>query len=102
MENNKNMVDPNNLEEWLLSNKVEVYKKSIEAANDLVTDNTITQKLMVEFSWEDEIYAKIYMKRSDVPNAMQKAIEYFVENELYEEAQIAKNINDQFYSKKLP
>ena len=42
--------------------------------NLVVTDNTITQKLMVEFSWEDEIYAKIYMKRSDVPNAMQKAI----------------------------
>jgi hypothetical protein len=101
MKENENMVDPNNLEEWLLSNKVEVYKKSIEAANDLVADNTITQKLMVEFSWEDEIYAKIYMKRSDVPNAMQKAIEYFVENELYEEAQIAKNINDKFYSKKL-
>ena len=49
MKNNKNIVDPNNLEEWLLANKVNVYKKSIETANELVSDITITQKLMVEF-----------------------------------------------------
>jgi hypothetical protein len=48
----------------------------------------------IEFSWDNEIYSKIYMKRQDIPKAMDKAIEYFVNNELYEYAQMAKNAKD--------
>ena len=50
----------------------------------------------MEFMWENEVYSKIYMKRSDIPKAMDKAIEYFVKIELYEYAQMAKEAKDHF------
>lgn len=87
-------VSPENLEEWLTYNKMEVYERSLEIAKEIIEDSNCNQKLMIEFSWEDEIYAKIYMKKSDIPNAMNKAIEYFVKNEFYEKAQEAKTLVD--------
>ena len=56
----------------------------------------------MEFTWENETYSKIYMNRSDIPKAMDKAIEYFVNIELYEYAQMAKNAKDWFLKGEKP
>jgi len=95
-----NKVNPDYLEEWLIANPGKVYKRSVETALYLADNKDLMEESFMEFSWENEIYSKIYMKRSDIPKAMDKAIEYFVNSELYEYAQLAKNAKDHFENKK--
>ncbi len=92
----KNDVNPDNLERWLINNPDKVYKRSVETAIFLSENKDIKEEAFLEFSWENETYSKIYMKREDIPKAMDKAIEYFVENEIYEYAQLAKNAKEAF------
>jgi hypothetical protein len=89
----RNEVDPDYLEEWLINNPDKVYKRSVETAISMIKNKKESESF-IEFSWDNEIYSKIYMKRQDIPKAMDKAIEYFVNNELYEYAQMAKNAKD--------
>ncbi len=91
-----NKVNPDHLEEWLISNPGKVYKRSVETALYLAKNNELAEESFMEFMWEDEVYSKIYMKRSDIPKAMDKAIEYFVKMELYEYAQMAKEAKEHF------
>jgi len=91
-----NKVNPDHLEEWLINNPGKVYKRSVETALYLAKNNELTEESFMEFMWENEVYSKIYMKRSDIPKAMDKAIEYFVKMELYEYAQMAKEAKDHF------
>jgi hypothetical protein len=93
----RNEVDPDYLEQWLINNPEKVYKRSVETAISMSKNKNESESFM-EFSWDNEIYSKIYMKRKDIPKAMDKAIEYFVNNELYEYAQMAKDVKD-FISK---
>jgi hypothetical protein len=91
----KNKVNPDYLEDWLIKNPSEVYRRSVETALSLLgTDKK--EAAFLEFYWEGEVYSKIYMKKSDIPTAMDKAIEYFVSCELYEEAVVAKKAKDSF------
>jgi hypothetical protein len=91
-----NKVNPDHLEEWLINNPGKVYKRSVETALYLAKNNDLIEESFMEFMWENEVYSKIYMKRSDIPKAMDKAIEYFVKIELYEYAQMAKEAKDHF------
>ena len=91
-----NEVNPDNLEEWLIKNPGKVYKRSVETALYLANNKELIEESFMEFTWEDEVYSKIYMKRSDIPKAMEKAIEYFVHIELYEYAQMAKDAKENF------
>lgn len=92
----KNEVNPDHLEEWLISNPEKVYKRSVETAISLAKNKEALEESFMEFIWENETYSKIYMKRTDIPKAMDKAIEYFVDKELYEYAQMAKEAKESF------
>ena len=91
-----NEVSPEHLEEWLLTNPGKIYKRTVETALNLVENQNIDSEAFMEFTWENKTYSKIYMKKTDIPKAMDKAIEYFVNHELYEYAQMAKNAKDLF------
>lgn len=91
----KNRVNPDYLEDWLIKNPAEVYARSVETALSLLESNK-KEEAFLEFYWEGEVYSKIYMKRNDIPTAMDKAIEYFVSQELYEQAVLAKKAKDSF------
>ena len=91
-----NQVNPDRLEEWLVNNPEKVYKRSVETAIYLSENKDLIEESFMEFMWENEVYSKIYMKRSDIPKAMNKAIEYFVKYELYEYAQKAKLAKESF------
>lgn len=91
-----NEVSPDHLEEWLLTNPGKIYKRTVETALNLVKSEDLSSEAFMEFTWENKTYSKIYMKKTDIPKAMEKAIEYFVNIELYEYAQMAKNANDLF------
>lgn len=89
-------VNPDHLEEWLIRNPDKVYKRSVETAIELSKNEEMAEESFMEFFWENETYSRIYMKRSDIPKAMDKAIEYFVKYELYEYAQMAKEAKEHF------
>ena len=91
-----NEVSPDHLEEWLLTNPGKIYKRTVETALNLLKSEDLSSEAFMEFTWENKTYSKIYMKKTDIPKAMEKAIEYFVNIELYEYAQMAKNANDLF------
>lgn len=94
MNDTKNKVDPAELEKWFINNPEKVYKRSVEAARSILENTESEKDVLFQFYWDDEIYATIYMAKKDIPKAMEKAIKYFVENEIYELAQEAKNLKD--------
>lgn len=89
-----NRVNPDNLENWITKNPEKVYMMSVETALKLAENNDLLEDCFLEFYWDNSIYSKIYMKRSDIPTAMDKAIEYFVSQEMYENAGKAKKAKD--------
>jgi len=95
-----NKVNPDHLEDWLIRNPEKVYVRSVETALKLVESEDLLESEFLEFYWGDKVYSKLYMKKSDVPTAMDKAIEYFVKNELYEYAVKAKKAKDIYESSK--
>jgi hypothetical protein len=90
----KNKVNPDHLENWLIRNPEKVYIRSVETALKLIESKDLFESEFLEFYWEDKIYSKLYIKKSDISTAMDKAIEYFVNNELYEYAVKAKKAKD--------
>jgi hypothetical protein len=95
-----NKVNPDHLEDWLIKNPEKVYTRSVETALKLVENEDLHEESFLEFYWDNEVYSKIYMKKSDIPKAMDKAIEYFVDKELYEYAVNAKKAKDLFEKSK--
>lgn len=93
---NKFIVSPDNLEEWLIKNPDLIYNRSLESSENILNSPKLSEDLLLEFQWESSTYAKIYMKRKDIESALKKSIDYFVNEELYEKAQKAKNILDKF------
>jgi len=59
-----NKVNPDRLEEWLVNNPEKVYKRSVETAIYLSENKDLIEESFMEFMWENEVYSKIYMKRS--------------------------------------
>lgn len=96
-ERKKITVSPDNLEEWLSDNPEKIYRRSLKSSESIIDSNyKISEDLLLEFEWENSTYAKIYLKKGDIEPALNKSINYFVQTELYEEAQKAKNILDRF------
>jgi hypothetical protein len=95
-----NKVNPDHLEDWLIRNPEIVYLRSVETALKLAESEDLSENCFLEFYWNDKVYSKIYMKRSDIPTAMDKAIEYFVDREMYEDAVKAKKAKDLFQESK--
>ena len=91
-----NKVNPDHLEDWLIRNPDKVYVRSVETALKLMESENLLESAFLEFYWDNEIYSKLYMKKSDIPTAMDKAIEYFVDKELYEYSVKAKKAKDLF------
>jgi hypothetical protein len=91
-----NKVNPDHLEDWLIRNPDKVYARSVETALKLMESENLLESAFLEFYWDNEIYSKLYMKKSDIPTAMDKEIEYFVDKELYEYAVKAKKAKDLF------
>jgi hypothetical protein len=90
----KNKVDPEKLEDWFVNNRELVYARSIETAKQMVDNKDLNEEILFEFYWEDAVYSKIFMARKDIKTAMEKALKYFVSEEMFEKAQEIKNLTD--------
>jgi uncharacterized protein YjgD (DUF1641 family) len=94
MENKKYEVDINEIQEWMTENKTTVHRRSVSSLKEHLEetpDNEIVK--IIEFEWDGEIYASIYINMEDMPDAIESAESHFVLSELYEEAAEARDLN---------
>lgn len=92
-------IDPLKLEGWLIENKERVYKTIIDSCLDLLMSEN-SEEIFLSVTWEGKEYARVSILFSDLPEVIQKATNFFVENELYEEAAKAKKLLNLYDSKK--
>lgn len=90
-------VSPVELNDWMISNKGDMHRMSLETVRELIDSNTDHETIkLVEFEWDNEIYASIYVHRDDMSVALESAEKYFVNNELFEEAIEARDLSKEF------
>lgn len=92
-------VDPVKLENWLVENKETVYTSTIQSCLDLLLSENIEEPFL-SFEWLGKTYAKFSINSSDIPEIVEKSINFFVREELYEEAEKAKMVIDLYNAKK--
>lgn len=90
----KNKVYPEDLEKWFTNNRETVYSRSLEAAKELAQSPEREEEILFEFYWDEKIYSKIFMARKDIKTAMSKALNFFIEEEMFEKAQEIKDLTD--------
>lgn len=92
-------IDPTELENWLIENKDKVYISTVQSCLDLLL-NENTEEPFLSFEWLGKNYAKFSVRFSDIPEIVEKSINFFVREELYEEAEKAKKVLDLYNAKK--
>ena len=93
----KNQVEPENLQDWMTENREAIHRMSLDTTKEMMesTSGHETIKLM-EFEWKDEVYAKIYIHRDDLKEALENAEVFFVQEEMFEEACEARDLVKDF------
>lgn len=93
-------LDPSQLEEWLVENKEMIYKATVDSSLDLVMSENLEEPFL-SFEWNKNTYAKLSVRIDDIPEVIEKSINFFVREELYEYAGKAKNVLNIYNSKKI-
>ena len=93
----RNRVEPENLENWVTENREAIHRMSLDTTKEMAQSKSgdETFKLM-EFEWKDEVYAKIYIHKDDLQEALENAEIFFVEEEMFEEACEARDLVKDF------
>jgi hypothetical protein len=92
-------IDPAELENWLIQNKEIVYKSTIQSCLDLLLNDN-SEEPFLSFEWAGKPYAKLSVRFSDIPEVVEKSINFFVREELYEEAEKAQQVLNLYNSRK--
>jgi hypothetical protein len=92
-------INPTELENWLIQNKEIIYRETIQTCLDLLLNENLEEPFL-SFEWEGKNYAKISVKFSDIPEVVEKSTNFFVREELYEEAEKAQKILKLYNSSK--
>jgi energy-converting hydrogenase A subunit M len=94
----KTVLDPDNdnLQAWAdePQNSCLIHDASVEAARMMCLDKKLDSVMIIKFAWEDEVYADLSLTRKDAPEAVELAINYYVNCEEYEAAAYAKKWAD--------
>lgn len=89
------VLDPetDNLQEWaeIPYNANRLHGAAVEAARLMSLDSQLEGVMVVKFTWEDEVHGDMTLRRENVAEAVQYAIDYYVDREEYEFAANAKN-----------
>jgi len=86
--------DTEDFQSWANSNAHDLHGATVEAAHVMACTPGMDSVLVATFMWEDEIYSDMSLQRKDIKDSLSHAINYYVENELYEFAAYAKSIID--------
>lgn len=92
-------INPAELENWLIQNKEITYKSVIQSCLDLLLNDNYEEPFLL-FEWAGKTYAKLSVKFSDIPGIVEKSINFFVREELYEEAEKAQQVLNLYNSRK--
>lgn len=84
--------DCEDLQSWADANAHDFHGASVEACHLMAITNHLDNVIVVEFMWEDEVYADIVLNRSDADEALSNAEAYYVSYENYELASYVKSI----------
>lgn len=91
-------LDPDNddLQSWAdePQNSSLLHGASVEAARMMCLDEKLKSVMVVKFAWQDEVYADLTLTRKDAFEAVEHAINYYVNREEYESAAYAKKLSD--------
>ena len=89
-------VDPDamDFQSWADKNAHDLHGATVEASYIMALTPSLKEVIVAQFVWEDEVYADMALTREDSDHSLQEAINYYVENELYEMAAYAKEIKD--------
>ena len=87
--------DTDDFQSWANSNAHDLHGATVEAAHVMACTPGMDSVLVATFMWEDEVYADMSLQRKDIEESLNLAIEFYVENELYEFAAYAKSIIDE-------
>ncbi len=92
--------DTEDFQTWANTNAHDLHGATVEAAHVMACTPGIDSVLVATFAWEDEVYADMSLQREDIQDSLNLAIDYYVENELYEFAAYAKSIIDEITKNK--
>jgi len=82
------------MQSWAELHAHDLHGVSVEAAHIMTLSTLINEVIIVHFTWEDEVYADLKLKRSDAVESVENAMNYYASIEFYEQAAYAKNIID--------
>lgn len=86
-------VDATILPDWMVENKAIIHKMSIASSKELVESKSDNEAIkLIEFEWDNEVYAKLYVHRDDLPEALENAEKFFVSVDMFEEACEARDL----------
>lgn len=88
-----NTVDPEKINDWMDDNREAIHRNSLGKCKEFI-DNKIEDEAihLMDFEWDGEVYAKIYIHTEVMTDALESAKEFFVENEMFEEASLARDL----------
>ena len=86
--------DPDVILEWSVQSRELLYDLGVEAAQCFLDNQQLHKQTIVEFVLEqgDTPYADVILHRVQASKSLDEAINYYVQEELYEKAIIAKRI----------
>lgn len=80
-------VDPNILDSWMIDNAEIIHKMSLASSKELIESKSGNETIkLIEFEWKNDVYAKLYIHRDDLPDALENAEKFFVSADMFEEA----------------
>lgn len=90
------IIDPDteDMQSWAEINAHDLHGVSVEAAHVMSSSLLIDEVVLVHFMWDDEVYADLFIKRNDIIEAVENAMDYYVSIEFYEQAAYVKSIID--------
>ena len=90
---------PEVIQNWSLEKRELIFDLGIEAASYMISDENLHEQVLVEFcsALEEEPYADVMLSRENLASSIEEAEEFYVQEELYEKAVIARNLLTQLY-----
>jgi len=87
--------DPDAIVEWSESRKTLMHDLTLEGANALMVNTEKEEQILINFyeSFGDSLpYADVSIHRDEILDSLEIALEYYVNEELFEKAVIARDL----------
>jgi hypothetical protein len=88
-----NTVDPEKINDWMDDNREIIHRNSLNKCKEFIDLKLEDEVIhLMDFEWNNDVYAKVYIHTEVMNDALESAKEFFVENEMFEEASLARDL----------